>query len=348
MSYPQTVFPPKVLSRIAPDILLQRHLAQGIRPSLRQNDEFRPFECTFNSLTDLGTNSVIGLATVKNGDVFAFCGITLGVVETSKSAEFFASELRDQEYTSVFPVVEISRGRAGAPTDEEMILSQTLYETIFHLKLIPLLLLVISPGYQVLEEGCEPTILYPNLMDMKEDLDFFQKLNLTKKNFRYVLNAHIKVFSRSGPLFDLIHFTTVEALKTVQLPRLFLADSGTNPNIRIPIRSRGNFGHISQPENRFVIDNRKNLALPLQLSSDIALSSSFGVVELESPEKPQAVLLADLEGEAEEYCSESRINVVACGDKLKHFTLVGGGANITLDTINRALQIAQRRTSSTL
>lgn len=342
--HPETVFPPKVLSRIAPDILLQRHLVHGLRPSLRAFDEFRPLDSSPGTFNNVGTNSVIGLATVRNGDAFAFCGITLGVVETSKAPEFFDSNLTNKEFASIFPVVEISRGRTGAPTDEEMILSQTLHDTIFHLKLIPLLLLAVSPGYQIAEEGAAPTVLYPEDFSGGEDLESFQRLNLTKKNFRYVLNAHIKVFSRSGPLFDLVHYATVEALKNVILPRLYLADSGIDPNIRIPIRSRGNFGHLSQTENRFFIDNRAELGLPLKLSSDSALSSSFGVVEYEKvDQKTASALLADLEGESEEYCSESRINIVATKDELKHVSILGGGANMTIDVIRAALKKAKSR-----
>lgn len=343
MAHSQTVFPPQVLSRIAPDILLQRHLAEGIRPSLREFDQFRSFDSTPGTFNDLGTNSVIGLATVRNGDAFAFCGITLGVVETSKSPEFFESDKEEQEFASIFPVVEITRGRTGAPTDEEMILSQTLYDTIFHLKLIPLLLLLVSPGYQISEEDSKLTILYSEDIDGNEDSDFIQRLNLTKKNFRYVLYAHIKVFSRSGPLFDLIHYATVEALKNVLLPRLYLADSGIDPNVRIPVRSRGNFGHLTQAEDRFFVDNRKELALPLVLSLKKPISSSFGVVEYENSHASQTILLADVEGEAEEHCAESRINVIACGEKLTHVSVIGGGANVSLDTIQAAFNQASHR-----
>lgn len=342
MSYPQTVFPPQVLSRIAPDLLLQRHLVQGLRPSLRKFDEFRPLVSTPGTFNDVGTNSVVGLATVRNGDAFAFCGISLGVVETSKSPEFF-EELNDEEYASIYPVVEISRGRSGAPTDEEMILSQTLHDTIFHLKLIPLLLLSVTPGYQILEEDSALTILYPQDMGNEVDQESFQELNISKKNFRYILYAHIKVFSRSGPLFDLVHYATIEALKNVSLPRVYLADSGIDPNIRIPIRSRGNFGHLTQAEQRFYVDERKDIASPLKLSLDAAVSSTFGVVELMDQDESRSILLADLEGEAEEFCSESRINVTASGESLRHVTIIGGGANVTLDTIQNALQIARER-----
>ena len=54
----------------------------------------------------------------------------IGVVENFNSNE--------SEYATVYPCVEILRGRLGAPTDEEMILSQDLFETLYHNKIIPL------------------------------------------------------------------------------------------------------------------------------------------------------------------------------------------------------------------
>lgn len=338
-----TVFPSQVLSRIAPDVLLQRHLAQGLRPSLRNFDEFRPFEASSGSFSGLGTNSVVGLSTVRNGDTFAFCGITIGVVESNGPAADFATD-SEGEYASVYPVVEITRGRTGAPTDEEMILAQLLHDTLFHEKLIPLLLLTLLPGYQIANEDTERAIMYPEDMPKDADLESFQRFNMSKKTFRYVLYAHVKVFSRCGPLFDLVHYATVEALKNVSLPKLYLADSEIDPKIRIPIRSRGNFGSLSQTENCFYVDERDDLARPLQLQP-APLSSSFGVVEYDGADKSQTVLLADLEGEAEEFCAESRINVVAAGDVFKHVNIVGGGANVTLDTVRAALAKARARTA---
>ena len=75
----QAVFPPEVLARITPEVSLERHLALGLRPSLRQYDEFRTLSANPGSLTDVGTNSLVGLVTVRNGDTHVFCGITLGV-----------------------------------------------------------------------------------------------------------------------------------------------------------------------------------------------------------------------------------------------------------------------------
>ena len=40
----QVTFSPEVLARIAPDVSLQRHLALGVRPNLRNFTEFKPVE----------------------------------------------------------------------------------------------------------------------------------------------------------------------------------------------------------------------------------------------------------------------------------------------------------------
>lgn len=342
----QAVFPPEVLARIAPDISLQRHLAVGLRPSLREFDEFRPISASLGSLNSVGTSSVVGLASVRNGSAHALCGITVGITEINRPDDFLADDLATTNYSPVYPVVEIARGRSGAPSDEEMILGQQLYKSVLHLKLLPLLLLEIVPGYQ-LKDGPdgESQIVYPD-NDPEELLSLSATVNITKKKFRYVLYAHINVVSRAGPLFDLVHYALISALRNVSLPRVYMADSGIDPTIRVPVRSRGNFGHLAPLASLFCLDANKDLCYPLKLrDTEIGVSSTFGVVNLEEG-SAETVMLADLEGEAEEYCAESKITVVANGSKLKHVSVAGGGANVTLDTLRKAVKTAVNRANA--
>ncbi|KAF8004196.1 hypothetical protein HF325_001644 [Metschnikowia pulcherrima] len=346
----QAVFPPEVLARITPEVSLERHLALGLRPSLRQYDEFRTLSANPGSLTDLGTNSLVGLVTVRNGDTHVFCGITLGVTETNESDDFLSADTaanKNAAYATVYPVVEIARGRTGAPTDEEMILSQQIHNHVLHLHVLPLLLLTLVPGYQLTNETTgESYVAYPDDLQMSADdlRSLSSTINITKKKYAYVLYAHIKVFSRVGPLFDVVHYALTAALKNTVLPRVFLSDSGIDPNVRVPVRSRGNFGHLSQGSGRFCFDGNTTLALPLQLdAARIGVSSLFGLVDLETEQGTTSVLLADLEGEAEEACAESRLTIVRNGDTLTHVSITGGGANVTLETFRRALQIAKSR-----
>lgn len=342
------VFPPDVLARIAPDVSLQRHLALGLRPCLRGFEEFRPLYTSSGTLNSLGENSVVGLATVKNGDTHVFCGITIGIKELNQPDELLSGDDKNTNYLSVYPVVEIARGRNGAPSDEEQILSQKLYNYVLLLRLLPQSALEFVPGYQITDEDSGAvSIVYPGDDSANQtDLLGVSTVNITKKKFKFLLYAHIKVFSRSGPLYDVVHQALMAALKNVSLPRIYMADSGVDTNVRVPVRSRGNFGHLNQSSDNFRIDPNPELATSLALNeTELGVSTSFGIIELDS-EEHSTVLVADLEGEAEEFCAESKVTVVSTGDKLKHVSMVGGGANITLETLKKAISIADARASA--
>ncbi|CAK7901460.1 exosome complex component Rrp43p [[Candida] anglica] len=345
LGFRQMAFPPDVLARIAPDVSLQRHLAIGLRPSLRGFNEFKPVEISEGGLNASGQNTVAGSAIVKSGDTRVVCGITLGVVEENTVDQLLENEATNQEtdgslsnYTSVYPVVEIARGRSGAPTDEEMILSQKLYETILHNRLVHQDDLKIIVGTSV-----DGEVIYPDSSSPLLDSDLGELISKPKKNWSYVLYAHIKVFSRAGPLFDLCYSALVNALQNTRLPRAFVDDKATD--IKIPVRSRGNFGHLKESYN-LLLDQTISASLPVhgRLSS-----SSFGVVsyEAEDSNEPVSILLADLEGEAEESCAESKINVIASNDgELRHVSIVGGGALITKQVLKDALDISRMRGSN--
>lgn len=345
-STPEAVFPPEVLARIAPDVSLQRHLSLGLRPSLRAFDEFRPLYTLKGTMKSTGESNVVGLATVKNGNTHVFCGITIGINEMNQPDELTVTNTNPQ-YLSVFPVVEIVRGRNGAPSDEEQILSQKLYNVVLHLRLIPQSALEIVPGYLVTEEASGvDSIVYPDdeLLDLK-DLLGLSTINITKKRFKFLLYAHIKVFLRSGPIFDVAHQALMAALQDVTLPRIYLADSGIDANVRVPVRSRGNFGHLNQSLDLFCIDANTEIASKLKLhAAEVGVSTSFGLIELE--EDKGTALLADLEGEAEEACAELKLTFVSTGERLKHVSVAGGGANVTLESLKKAISIAHNRAAA--
>ena len=344
------VFPPEVLARIAPDVSLQRHLALGLRPCLRAFDEFRPLHTAAGSMNNLGENTVVGLATVKNGQTHVFCGITIAISELNQSDELLSGENDRAAYLSVYPVVEIARGRNGAPSDEEMILSQKLYNYVLHLRVLSEKALEFVPGYQIFDEesGISSIAYLDDDSSPLADLLGLSTVNITKKRFKFVLSAHIKVFSRSGPLYDVVHQALMAALQDVSLPRIYLADSGIDANVRIPVRSRGNFGHLNQQSDSFCIDPNPDVITKLALNEpEVAVSTSFGLVDWQSESTDSAtVLLADLEGEAEEICAESKLTVVSTGEKLKHVSIVGGGANVTLESLQQAVKIANARAVS--
>lgn len=341
------VFPPSVLARISPELTLQRHLAQGFRPCLREFTEFREVVASQGNLGNVSTDAVVGSSVVKHGDCHVFCGITLGISEMNGLEDDFVVENQEAaKHTSVYPVVEVARGRQGAPSDEEQILLQKLYNLVYHMRLLPYLSLDIEPGYEIKDEASgEVSIIYPDDQTLGEEAleAVFSSVNVSKKKYRFALYAHIKVFSREGPLFDVVSHALITALQDVSLPRIYLSDSGVDPNVRVPVRSRGNFGHLDQSSNTFCIDSNKDISTPLRLNKEeLATSSSFGLVEIDDLDG-QVALLADLEGEAEEACCESKVNIVASKNKLKHVSIAGGGANVTLEALKNAISLAKER-----
>lgn len=348
----KVVFPPAVLARISPELTLQRHLAQGLRPCLREFTEFRETVVSEGSMADVGTDAVVGSSVIKHGDCHAFCGITLGVSEVNSAEDEFAPpEPESSKYTSVYPIVEVARGRQGAPSDEEQILSQKLYNYIYHLRLLPQASLDITPGYQIKDEATgDVSIIYTDDEDLSEEelLTLSSSINISKKQYRFVLYAHIKVFSRDGPLFDLVSRALITALKDVTLPRIYLADSGVDPNVKVPVRSRGHFGHLNQASGNIYIDTIKDLAQPVRLNTrELGLSSSFGIIELDDT-AGQSAILADLEGEAEEACCETKVNIIASKNNLKHVSVSGGGANVTLDALKKIISLSRERAEKLL
>lgn len=281
-------FKPEILERIVPDISLERHLKVGIRSNQRKFDEFKNIE-------QLSTNSNNTLTTsyVKNGNTLVVCNITYGINEFNQSTD---------KFTSVYPTVNISRGRSGAPTDEEMNLSQKLYESILLSKILPLESLVFKPK----------VIIDDNL----EELD-------TNKTFKFNLFVNIKILDRSGPLFDICHFTLLSGLKNVKLPTIYLND---------------NFNKL-KVDNLLVHPTAAVQQLSLNLDSDL-ISSNFGVYTLDS----KNIVICDIENESEEVNVITKANVISDGENFKEFSLINAGLlGITKDEIKYILSMSRQR-----
>jgi exosome complex component RRP43 len=271
-------FPADVFARLEPDIYLQRHLELDLRPAgLRKFLEFRPIQ------TQLGSSLVhntLGSSVVRVGGTTAVCDISGGITETLGGA-------------GIYPNVEIIRGsRNGPPTQEEMVISQRVY--------------------QLLRSG------------MVDESNFV--IAETQDKW-LVLNVHIQVLSRSGPCFDIVWNAVVLALRNTRIPSM----------------------EIDPDTNEVICD--KTTSKPIQGSLDVC-SSTFGVGELHK--EHSTVLLADVEGDTEEACVTSRINVVCDENGLMRGLTIGvtasnavgqnRGVNITREHIETVLKAARGRT----
>lgn len=186
-------FPPAVFARVAPDLLLQRHLAAGSRPCGKAATEFRP-----TAVTTGVVEGALGLATVRAGGTTAVATISAGTCEGAGPAR-----------PTVYPVVEIARGRVGAPTDEEMVTSQRLSDLVLHAGLLSRELLLVKVG----------------------DLD--------PAAFHFVLTAHVQVFLRVGPVEDVCWRALVAALRNTVLPDAIVdeqASAGVGAGLRGVVR----------------------------------------------------------------------------------------------------------------
>ncbi|EMG45508.1 RRP43 Exosome complex component RRP43 [Candida maltosa Xu316] len=332
----QVSFTPEVLARIAPDVSLQRHLSIGIRPNLRNFIEFKPIELSNSTQFQDNNDNVFGSSIIKSGSTTIINTITLGIVENFNNNQ--------AEYSSVYPCVEILRGRSGAPTDEEMILSQDLFETIQHNKIIPSSSLKINNlGISVKDEQeSSEVIYYPDL-----NPEQWEYINLTShhnKSYSLVLLSNIKIYSKStstSSLFDLCYLSILEALKTLELPRCYVSESFTT-KVSMKSRKSNTRGLVNTNKANLNIDLNKSLYHKIALNlKPGTISSNFGVITNE--DKP--VLLTDLEGEAEESTVLSRLSIITNNEKINKISLINGDNNseITFDILKQAIEISKRR-----
>ncbi|CAL9731632.1 exosome complex component Rrp43p [Monosporozyma unispora] len=357
-------FAPEVLARISPELSLQRHLSLGFRPSLKGFEEFREVELNEDHLSRYGVehkdNSIIGSNVLKCGKTFVVTTITGGIIEDStiyKNEENELISLDDTKktdltnYTSVFPVVEVERGRAGACTDEEMTLSQKIYDSMLHSKLLPKSSLKIEPGIRITDDDGTMEIIYS---DESKQHSAEENSFKTNRKWSYLLYAKIKVFSRTGPVFDLCWNSLMYALQSVKLPRAFIDERATD--LKMTIRTRGRSATVKETYD-ILSDSSKQYPLNLN-KENIAFASNYGTITLDSEAKlteeadeedidmdaVETILLADLDTESEETSVNTTLSIIS-NDKgdLKHVSILGGDANISPDNLRKSILLAQQR-----
>lgn len=361
-------FPPQVLARISPELSLQRHLSLGIRPSLKRFEEFRDVHINQNTLSryksgtsiaEDTTNSVLGSNVLKSGKTFVITSITGGIVEETlpvDSENSSGQELdnlnkrRDDvsKFAPVYPLVEVERGRVGAPTDEEMTLSQKLHDYVLHSGLIPKSSLKVQCGVRTTEKSGEAKVQYPD-----EDADVSTSIRtLSQRKWSYVLYAKVVVFSRTGPVFDLCWNSLMYALQDTRLPRAFIDERATD--LKMTIRTRGRSASVRETYE-ILCDPKRSI--PLNLSSkNVGYASSFGVIDLDPEmaldqedqdmelDEKGPILLADLDTEAEEACIQSTMCIITdSSGNLKNIDILGGGAKVTPAILRKAITLAQLR-----
>lgn len=357
-------FHPDVLARIAPELSMQRHLSLGLRPSLRSFEEFRNVEISDGGLSfaskadiDRRGNNILGSNVLKCGKTMVVTSITGGIVEENISGSRVDDESTESSnradrlsrFAQVHPVVEVERGRVGAPTDEEMTLSQRLRDCVLHSGLIPKKALDVAVGIRSTDSEGISSILYPD-----EEENTISSGFKSRRKWSYVLYAKIQVFSRDGPLFEICWNSLIYALKTTQLPRAFVDER--TADLKIPVSMRGRSATIRETFD-IICDASKFQPLVLN-EENVAFASNFAIIdvdpETELPkdedemqvDKGGSVLLADIQGEAEEASVFSTISIISSdAGRLKHFKVIGGGSNASMEHLKKSLNLAKLRAS---
>ncbi|KAG7896681.1 hypothetical protein KL906_000083 [Ogataea polymorpha] len=345
-SFKPNIFPPDVLAQIAPEVLLQKYLQIGLRPSLRKFDEFKPvvigragvgrYESNEPNGDINGVGSVLGSSIVKSGKTTVICLISGAIVEddhelvndyrTKLEKDIIDSEThRDSKNATVYTEVEISRGGSGPPNEEEIAISQRLYEAIYHSGLIDRNALKIQ-------------------LECKGGEELEQEF-LPQTGYSFVLYATIQVFSRAGPVYDLCYGALISALRQTRLPAVYIAEKRIEVGVR----------RVRVEDYDLECDAEKNELLKLN-EDRISWSSTFGLVELDKAvphdedkmeiDTDGKILLAELEGEAEENI-DTRIMVSSNGSTLSGLS-VYGAAGVTKEDLKKAFHLANRRAQCVL
>ncbi|GMM28149.1 exosome non-catalytic core subunit [Martiniozyma asiatica (nom. inval.)] len=375
-------FVPSELALIAPDVALQKYLQTGYRPSLRKFFEFKPIVMStagvsrYDTLKGQGkandSTAVIGSSIVKSHGTSVITFISASLIEDSfEAVNDYRTRLESDliitdddlkagsqklEYMNgtVYPVVEIAKGMSGPPTPEEIELGERLYQNILNSGVIPRSSLNVNIGLKCTDEKGNVTVLHKGEDQLTDDL-----LNgLTGKSFSFVLQARLQVFGANGPVYDLCHAGLLKALKDVKLPEVYLTEKEAT------LRTRGGKSvAVDQAVEGYdlLCDPIKYKVLQLN-ESKLSWSSTFGVVDLISVDEDgdgdvemnkrentfkQSVLLADLEGDIENFITKRISAVVNKDGHFVNFTLCKSGGSssnkISREAIQQALDLSNSR-----
>lgn len=296
MELKQTPIPLPVLGRVQPRLALSRHLELGLRPTLKTASEF----------TNVAVDVLEPSGESIGGSILRYGAHTRVITTLGLGIREDGGHLDNDDSGAVFPIVEISRGRVGAPTDEEMGLGQKLYELIKINKVIDSERLRVGP----LGTEIESAIEYPEQED-----------ELQTKRYRYVLSANIQVFGRTGPLFDLLWRLVMVALELCQLPRVYQeASDFKGSQMRVAVRMRGRQlvkEDVGIESLRFDMATRVPLVARDCTRPTLLVCFKFGVFE--------GQVLADIEGEVEELSVDSVVYLIREADSstIRHLSVQG-------------------------
>lgn len=365
-------FKPEILARIASDLSLQRHLSINIRPSLRKVHEFKKVE--INNANTLKNQTILGSSNIKCGNTVVFCNISGGLIEEyfnndevdedikeyekiyeKSGSKIEVDEKNSQSFSTIYPIVDIERGRISAPTNEEICLAQELQNMVFNSKLIPKKSLDIKLGLKTVDSNNKEQILYTDETDSLNLSEY-----LPRKKFSFVLYVNFEIFGRTGPLFDLLWICLLVALRNVQLPRVYFDEQFLFQNQDISsLKGSVNTSNkdAKKLRNQLICDSEN--IYPLELNNSNIVSTTIGVINLNPNFKvidkttdemdidndgfDDQILLCDIEGESEENSVKCNIHMVHDDLELKFLQISNSDESLQISrqSIKKAYMLSK-------
>ncbi|ANB12764.1 Rrp43p [Sugiyamaella lignohabitans] len=175
----------------------------------------------------------------------------------------------------------------------------------------------------------EEMVISQRAFQLLNNTDYIDPVNFVipgaEKTKWLVLSASVQVLSRTGPCFDAVWTAIITALKNTRIPQMEV-----------------------DPDTKQVVSDLSTVS-PLKLSDESAsldqFSSTFAIGEVQKDQK--TVVIADIEGETEEACLNSRINVVTSpSGLLTGLTIAVTSSNAT--GINKGIQVSREHIQTVL
>lgn len=326
----------ETFARVDPLLYFERHIRKGVRPgTMRGFMEFRDVHLQRGSLTggdydankdingqgngssgldeaeslalknlELNTgNNCFGSCVSRSGRSTVVAGVVIGTTETSDAGGIYVN-------------VEFLRGGYNSPpSPEEMVMSQKITDQLKALNIpkpnfevrvrVPKEALTIEEEEE--EEDGDLRLEHESNSQRKEEETLGSQGKMIQQGMELVLTVHVQVLSRTGPSYDLVWATVLGALQDVELPEFVKDDDGQLYCVerRTGRKIDFNFENQSVPfSSTFGI-----AGVDMSKSAELFLKGVSAESEIDEDETTKVVVLADPDGEIEESCLPSHIQV---------------------------------------
>lgn len=367
-------------SRVDPTLYFDRHIRKGVRPgSVSGFMEFRSVhlqrgsltggdfgKVTFNGNSDLTEdeqlalknlelntgNNCFGSSVVRSGRTTVVAGIIVGTTETEGGAGIYVN-------------VEVLRGGFNSPpSPEEMVISQKVSAQIKALKLPEknFQVIVRVPKESLVEEEEEDEeegdmrLVYESREQRLEEKELNKQGKVVERHRGLVLTVHVQVLSRTGPPHDLVWTAVMGALQDFEFPEFIKDDAGQLYCVERRTGRKIDFGLENIPYSSTFGITTVNMSKDAELFVKGVAAEDESIEEEEEEDNEKVVVVADPDGEIEESCLSTQMQVTSDSKGILYgfsFGVVGNvepqgqdlsrGLTVNRQHIESVLEAAQAR-----